>query len=130
MVSAARRLTLLALALASVRVRAQGGITPQDIAKMRADLSSRPSVSSLSPGCLPPTGGTLTVQGLNFGSLQGRRRLVFVVAGHAADLTVVAWANGRIDAHVPATSATDGAAATFEMLDEAGTPLPGTVRAT
>lgn len=129
-----RRLVLSAFTAAFLAAdvgRAQG-ISAQDLARARAEMSSRPTVSTIAPGCVKPSwGASITVNGLNFGAAQGGRSVVFTLGGRRLDSRVTSWSNGRIVVSVSpfaALSPAEAAPISFEVRNEAGQAYPDTVR--
>jgi hypothetical protein len=92
-------------------------------------MSSRPTVSSISPGCLKPAwGGRVTVRGLNLGATQGGRSVVLTLGGRRLDAHVAAWTNARVDVDVdalPALSPSEAAPISLEVRSETGEAYPG-----
>jgi len=122
--------TLLAASLAAP-VRAQS-ISAQDLARARADLASRPVLSTVAPECLKPSaGGRVTMHGLNLGATQGGRSVVLSLGGRRLDAAVASWTNGEIDVDVrpfAALAPAEAAPIALEVRSEAGVAYPDATR--
>ena len=122
-------LSAFAAAFLAAHVGHAQGISAQDLAKARADMASRPTVSTISPGCLGPgSGGSITVDGLSFGASQGGRNVVLTLAGRRLDSRVTSWSNGRILVSVSpfaSLSPAEASPISFEIRSEAGEAYPG-----
>ncbi|MGA7992816.1 MAG: hypothetical protein WCC53_15385 [Thermoanaerobaculia bacterium] len=131
------RAFLAAASLAAAAAVDAQGVSAQDLAKARADMSSRPAVSSIAPECLrwrAPEPIRFTVHGLNLGASQGGRSVAFTLGGLRISATIASWTNGRIDVdlypgrtgflHAP----DEAAPIAFEIRSETGEAYPGTAR--
>jgi Bacterial Ig domain/Beta-propeller repeat/Carboxypeptidase regulatory-like domain/IPT/TIG domain/Bacterial TSP3 repeat len=97
----ARRVALFLTDTTAAGFNANGGALFDAAVKWAADLNTAPTINTLTPAS-GPTGTTVTISGLNFGSTQGTSTLTF--NGLAA--TPNSWSDKTVVAAVPAYALT------------------------